>query len=68
MSKTTVRVDMPLDDDGFLRRECPTCERQFKWRPGSEENVEDVKAPEMYYCPVGCQLKLPVATTRFAGW
>jgi hypothetical protein len=51
MSETTVQVSMPLDEDGFLRRECPTCERQFKWRSGSEETVEAAEAPEMYYCP-----------------
>ena len=51
MSETTVQVSMPLDDDGFLRRECPACERQFKWRPGSDEAVEVAEAPEVYYCP-----------------
>ena len=24
-------MEIPLDSDGFLRRECPTCEREFKW-------------------------------------
>ncbi len=22
---------VPLDSDGFFRRECPTCERELKW-------------------------------------
>ncbi len=26
-----LEISMPLDSDGFLRRECPTCEREFKW-------------------------------------
>lgn len=26
-----ISVSIPLDDDGFLRRECPTCEQEFKW-------------------------------------
>ena len=26
-----VPVSLPLDSDGFLRRECPTCEREYKW-------------------------------------
>jgi hypothetical protein len=27
----SIPVAMPLDSDGFLRRECPTCQQQFKW-------------------------------------
>ncbi len=33
MSETTIPMSLPLDADGFLRRECPSCERQFKWHP-----------------------------------
>jgi hypothetical protein len=52
MSDDIVRtsISMPLDRDGFLRRECPTCEREFKWRPSDDE--ESVVAdPSGYYCP-----------------
>jgi endogenous inhibitor of DNA gyrase (YacG/DUF329 family) len=44
-------MSLPLDSDGFLRRECPTCERQFKWLiSASEEDVAPV--PEGgYFCP-----------------
>ena len=60
-------VALPLDSDGFLRRECPTCEREFKWLPlpdteGDEAVIagnEEGKAPESYYCPQG----LPSAST-----
>ena len=47
-------MSLPLDTDGFLRRECPTCERQFKWWPTSpsEEAAEVAQeTPEVYYCP-----------------
>ena len=47
-------MSLPLDADGFLRRECPTCERQFKWwpTPPSEESAERPReAPESYCCP-----------------
>lgn len=54
MSKSSIPIDLPLDADGFLRRECPTCERQFKWwpTPPPEEFSEEVQEPpDVYYCP-----------------
>jgi hypothetical protein len=30
-------MSLPLDGDGFLRRECPTCEREFKWLPSPDQ-------------------------------
>jgi len=45
---TGFRVSIPLDDDGFLRRECPHCEREFKWLSGGGE---DSSPPEGYCCP-----------------
>lgn len=36
-------MTIPLDSDGFLRRECPICEREFKWRPSEAEAEEDVE-------------------------
>lgn len=42
---------LPLDD-GFLRRECPSCERQFKWHHGPTDNrPEDAADPDVYWCP-----------------
>lgn len=52
MSDEVIRtsISLPLDSDGFLRRECPTCEREFKWLPS--EHDESVAAdPSGYYCP-----------------
>lgn len=45
----SVVVQFPLDKDGFLRRECPQCKRQFKQYPEAhEENPEPQKE---CYCP-----------------
>lgn len=41
-------VSLPLDEDRFLRRECPHCERQFKWLP-SDESAEAAEGG--YFCP-----------------
>ncbi len=49
-----MKIDMllPLDNDGFLRRECPHCEREFKWYHGqTEERPDDFLDPELYHCP-----------------
>jgi len=45
-------VQLPLDDDGFLRRECPHCSRQFKWHHGSTaERPSGEVDPPVYFCP-----------------
>jgi endogenous inhibitor of DNA gyrase (YacG/DUF329 family) len=43
-------AELPLDDDGYLRRQCPRCERVFKWHH-SEATDEDAAPPEAYFCP-----------------
>ncbi len=46
-----VSVQLPLDN-GFLRRECPACEREFKWHHGpTSERPQDAVDPEVYFCP-----------------
>ncbi|MDF9814138.1 hypothetical protein [Streptomyces sp. SPB162] len=46
-------MTLPLDHDGFLRRECPHCVRQFKWHHGpANEEAEEQPAPTAYYCPL----------------
>ena len=40
MGDTTIRVYFPLDD-GFLRRECPYCRREFKIQL-LEQEIEDL--------------------------
>lgn len=53
MSEKSIPISLPLDKDGFLRRECPNCRRQFKWwhTPADDQGKEDVQPPEAYFCP-----------------
>lgn len=37
MSNVIFKINLPLDSDGFLRRECPYCIRQFKVEIKAEE-------------------------------
>ena len=46
-----VSIEMPLDEDGFLRRECPTCEQQFKWY-AHEAGDPDAEPADQYFCPL----------------
>lgn len=49
----SIPVELPLDADGFIRRECPHCEQQFKWHSGpANAEAEEQPAPETYYCPL----------------
>jgi hypothetical protein len=58
--EVSFEMTIPLDSDGFLRRECPTCEREFKWRPSAAEVEEPVEpAYEAdYFCPY-CGVQAP---------
>ena len=55
-------MSLPLDSDGFLRRECPTCEREFKALSSSadegSEPAEDAEPVESYFCPY-CVVSAP---------
>src|SRR5262245_25299973 len=56
-------MSLPLDEDGFLRRQCPTCEREFKWRADDAgDDEEDVEATPVdedgYFCPY-CGVQAP---------
>lgn len=54
----SIQVSMPLDSDGFLRRECPTCEREFKWF-ATDAVDEASPVPESgYWCPY-CAIQAP---------
>src|ERR1700694_4498832 len=47
----SIKVSLPLDE-GYLRRECPTCLRQFKWWHGAHPaRPADVRDPDEYHCP-----------------
>lgn len=59
MSSETFSMKVPLDPDGFLRRECPTCEREFKWFASAEGEGEGEPPPVGgYYCPY-CAVQAP---------
>ena len=47
-SSRTVSVPVELDADGFLRRACPHCEREFKWLPSDDSEAME---PGGYHCP-----------------
>lgn len=47
-------VEIPLDADGYVRRQCPHCERAFKWHhtPADGTGVTTDREPaEEYFCP-----------------
>jgi hypothetical protein len=47
-----IEVPLPLDSEGYLRRECPQCEREFKWHDGPIEGAPpDPPDAEEYFCP-----------------
>ena len=39
MSDIEIPISFPLDSDGFLRRACPSCCREFKWLSHTQEVV-----------------------------
>ena len=53
-------MTIPLDSDGFLRRQCPTCEREFKWRPTTGEGGEEGEPArdDGCFCPY-CGVQAP---------
>lgn len=58
-----LEMSLPVDADGFLRRECPTCEREFEWLPSSAEDEVDVVVPgdAGYFCPY-CGVQAPAGS------
>lgn len=54
----TTSMAVPLDSDGFLRRECPTCERELKWLAASDDEDETPPRDGGYYCPY-CAIQAP---------
>lgn len=48
-----MEISLPLDSDGFLRRECPHCELEFKWHDGPANDVaEQQPSSDTFYCPL----------------
>lgn len=46
----SIPVTLPLDADGFLRRECPACEEVFKWFSHADGDP-DAEQVDQYFCP-----------------
>lgn len=40
------------DEDGFIWRQCPTCESRFKWHDGPLSDDDDDVGVKAYYCPL----------------
>jgi hypothetical protein len=59
MGDEHLSMAVPLDSDGFLRRECPTCEREFKWRPSPEDEEAQPPPEGGYFCPY-CAVQAPI--------
>lgn len=51
MNDISVPIPLPLDEDGFLRRECPTCEREFKWFVHNPDDPT-LERVAQYFCPL----------------
>lgn len=47
-SDRSISVPIELDGDGFLRRACPSCEREFKWLPSDDSEPMRTGG---YHCP-----------------
>lgn len=55
-------IELPLDSDGFLRRECPACRQEFKWHWGpTASRPEGEVDPPLYWCPLCGQSAPPDA-------
>ena len=44
------QMSVPLDSDGFLRRACPTCRREFKWLPQEDSEPAPIGGYSCPYC------------------
>ena len=53
MRMGTYSVRLPLDADGFLRRECPQCLQHFKWHSGPTAGRPEgeVDPVVVFFCP-----------------
>jgi hypothetical protein len=59
--EVSIAVSIPLDSDGFLRRECPTCEREFKWWVSKDDEASTQPEAAGYCCPY-CAIQAAVDT------
>jgi hypothetical protein len=50
---------LSLDRDGFLRRACPTCDREFMWRAGARGEQRRSRSAKALFCPY-CGIRSPL--------
>jgi len=58
--EVVVPYSLPLDSDRFLRRECPTCEREFKWYIANDGEAAAAVPDGGYFCPY-CAIQAPIS-------
>ncbi len=46
-----IAVPISLDGDGFVRRACPACEREFKWLYTDDEGEATEPDDHGFFCP-----------------
>jgi hypothetical protein len=53
-------MSLPLDRDGFLRRECPTCEKQLKFLVSDQDDADGQESLDAagLFCPY-CAIQAP---------
>lgn len=59
MAEVSIPMSIPLDNDRFLRRECPNCGLQFKWYSSPPQTQDEDSDPSdnrsepatAYFCP-----------------
>ena len=59
--EVVVPYSLPLDSDRFLRRECPTCERECKWYSAADGEAAEKIPDGDYFCPYCAIQALPTA-------
>ncbi|MHB9129721.1 MAG: hypothetical protein ACYDBB_01355 [Armatimonadota bacterium] len=56
MSEIVLELRFPHDEDGYFRRECPFCQRQFKVPVGETlDTIPDNDETQEFYCPYCAQ-------------
>ena len=51
MDEFSIPISIPLDGDGYLSRECPNCERQFKCF-AHDEGDPTAEVADQFFCPL----------------
>jgi hypothetical protein len=52
-------MSLPLDGEGFLRRQCPACERELKFVVSDADDEQTQEAVAAVFCPY-CAIQAPL--------